>query len=361
MDFFKDFFKRLFTNGFDKYFSKNKYATSYFCLPVFSMNVVREKNLSKGTTPVVAVITLGMFDGVHRGHLALLHQLRTLSHQWQCKSVVVSFDEHPAKALRGLETDFMLTTDEEKFLRLERSGCVDMLYLLESKPDLFGMDAQQFLNEKIFTHFQVKHFLIGHDSKFGKNRQGSVHLLQEYERLKGFDVSEAVMVLTDENEKISSTRIRKLLKEQRISTANEMLGYSYTISGIVVKGDQRGRTIGFPTANIHIADVRKLIPQNGVYAVSVRISHQRYEAKHFLGMMNIGIRPTFSVGNRLVVEVHILEFQDDIYDTQLTVEVLSFIRSEQKFETVQKLVFQLTEDKKAVQSFLKIKGLFNLK
>lgn len=293
-----------------------------------------------------AVITIGTFDGVHTGHIAIIDQMKTEAKSIDGESVIITFHPHPRHIIgNGTKDLSLLNTPEEKSQRLAQLG-IDHLVIIPFTEDFATLTAESYVEEFLVEHFHPSKIIIGYDHRFGKGRTGDYQLLESLGEKFGFQVVE-IPAHVQNMITISSTQIRNLLKEGNIEKANDFLGYPYLISGTVIEGDKRGRTIGFPTANIQVADQNKLIPADGVYAVTVKVMN-----KLFKGMMNIGYRPTVS-GTFRSVEVHILDFSQVIYGEILEIRMHTYIRSEQKFPSLDALKSQLNLDKEKAAEILR--------
>lgn len=287
-----------------------------------------------------AVLTIGTFDGVHLGHQKIIQQLVQSAREVNGESVLISFDPHPRKIISSVPGDIrLLTLLEEKIRVLEPTG-IDHLVVVPFDHHFANQTATQYIHEFIYQHFHPHTIIIGYDHRFGKGRTGDYQLLEAEGVKLGFKVQEIPEHMLQESG-ISSTRIRNAITEHRIADANALLGYDYFFCGTVVEGNQLGRTIGFPTANLHIKSEDKLIPGNGVYAVTVEIDAEPAILK---GMMNIGYRPTVD-GKRRMVEVNIFDFDRDIYGKTLRVMVHHYLRGEQKFNGLEGLKAQLAADR----------------
>ena len=299
------------------------------------MQIYRHINdFPKNTCPV---LTLGTFDGVHMGHQKILAHLRNIAETTDGKVTLLTFYPHPRKVLFPEMTDMqLLSTLDEKCNLLEKYG-VQQLIIQPFSRDFSMLDHDDFIKNILVDKLGVKTLVIGYDHQFGHNRKGSFKDLQELAPSMGFNVVE-IPKQDIEATAVSSTRIRKALFRGEVELAAHLLGYDYTISGQVVKGNQIGRTIGFPTANINVEDPEKLIPANGVYAVMVNVNGQLHR-----GAMNIGTRPTFDNGERKL-EVFLLNFDKDIYGERITVHFKFRLRDELKFPSVDKLIEQMNVD-----------------
>ncbi len=287
-----------------------------------------------------AVVTTGTFDGVHLGHQKILKRINKIANKEEGTSVVVTFWPHPRFVLGNGWGDLrLLTTFDEKAQRLSESG-VDVLVRIPFTRSFSELSSDEFIRQ-VISKLGTKKLVIGYDHKFGRNREGSFEYLQANHKLYGFEIEEIPRHEID-SVGVSSTKIRKALNMGEVDVAGKLLGRPYVLTGIVTKGDQLGRTLGFPTANIHIAEEFKLIPGHGVYAVMVHLQ----ENKVFGGMMNIGIRPTIS-GTRRQIEVNIFDFDEDIYGRKIQISFVQMLREERRFESKQQLAEQLHLDKRA--------------
>lgn len=286
--------------------------------------------------PVVA--TMGTFDGVHLGHKTILNRLKDSAAAIGGESVVVTFHPHPRLVLapKGAPV-LLLQTLEERISSMSAFG-IDKLLVIPFTPEFSRWNSDMFIQKILIEVLQVRHLIIGYDHQFGHDRQGGLPQLQEAGKTAGFTVEEIPARLIEDNA-ISSTRIRKALEAGDLATAASGLGYNYSLTGKVVHGDHRGRLIGFPTANLEPLSEFKLIPANGVYAVEAEFINQP-----FFGMMNIGVKPTFGVHKR-TIEVHLFNFNLNLYDEQLTVHFRHRIRDEHKFGSVDELTRRLELDK----------------
>lgn len=285
-----------------------------------------------------AIVTQGTFDGVHAAHKIIINRLKELAKQHDGETVVMTFDPHPRMVIfpdeHGLK---LLQTLDEKIEALDKAG-VDHLVVIPFTKEFSRLSSMQFIRDIIVNQIGTKILVIGYNHRFGKNREGSFQHLKKYSSLYGFDVVE-IPEQDVNNESVSSTRIRKALEAGDIITANNYLGRNYSIHGSVLHGNQLGRTIGYPTANVHVSNQHKLIPADGVYAVKIKIGNQIYN-----GMLNSGFRPTVD-GKTHSIEVHIFDFNADIYNQFITVEYVDKLREEIKFNGLDALKNQLEKDK----------------
>lgn len=294
-----------------------------------------------------AIITIGTFDGVHNGHRQILNQLIEEANEVDGTPVVITFYPHPKQIVGNDHSSVLvLNTLEEKSALLAEVG-IEHLVVVPFTKEFAEQSAEDYIKNFLVRSFKPHTIIIGYDHRFGKNRAGNYELLE----VKGQEFNYRVKEIPEHilhNITISSTKIRTQLLEGNISTANELLGYDYFFSGNVITGKQMGRTIGFPTANLAINNESKLIPGNGVYAVTVQIENDK---TIFNGMMNIGVRPTFEKTER-TIEVNIFDFDSPIYDKQLTVHIKTRLRDEMKFDGIDSLKNQLNRDREMAISHL---------
>lgn len=297
-----------------------------------------------------AVLTIGTFDGVHLGHQQIIRQLIETARMVNGETVILTFHPHPRKIISSGAGELkLLNTPEEKIHLLELEG-IDHLVIIPFNDSFASQSASSYIKDFLWAYFKPHTIIIGYDHRFGKGREGDFRLLETYAATLGFKVKEIPEQILQESI-ISSTRIRKSLAEHDIATANAFLGYAYFFEGLVVKGNQLGRTIGYPTANIQMENNEKLLPGDGVYAVKMAFSSPGHEGETASGMMNIGVRPTVD-GSKRVIEVNIFDFDRDIYHETLKVSVIQYIRGEVKFNGLEALKQQLMLDRIAVQALL---------
>lgn len=295
--------------------------------------------------PHSAIATVGFFDGVHKGHQYLIEQLRLLSAERHKQNAVITFAQHPRQVLnQGFQAD-LLTLSSEKQALLKALN-VDRCIVLDFTPELAKLSAKQFM-QILRQDYCIDGLLVGYDHRFGHDRNEGFSHYEEYGRELGMSVFQAKPYTLENGNPVSSSSIRKMLRAGQIREANACLGYSYTLSGKVVVGHQVGRTIGFPTANIQV-DKDKLLPTDGVYAVKVKIAD-----KTFGGMLSIGKRPTMDNGSDRSIEVHIFDFQQDLYGKEITLSLIRRTREEIKFNTQEALISQLHKDKSQIIQILK--------
>lgn len=300
------------------------------------MKVVR--NFYDIRIDIGSVLTVGSFDGVHLGHKSIFENLIAISGKQNLESVIITFDPHPRKVLGIADKNFkLLTSLDEKIELFEQIG-IDQIFIIPFTKEFSKLTYKQFVESILVEKLRVREMVIGHDHHFGKDREGRIDKLIDLGKTHGFSVKQ-ISPFTTDSKIISSSLIRQLLEEGKIENANEFLGRQYSIKGKVVKGDGRGKGIGFPTANIQLEDEDKVVPKRGVYAVDVV-----HENEVFKGMMNIGNRPTFNF-DPLTLEVHIFNFDVYIYGNLLKIRFKKYIREEKKFSNASELKNQLNDDK----------------
>ncbi|MFA5418026.1 MAG: bifunctional riboflavin kinase/FAD synthetase [Bacteroidales bacterium] len=284
------------------------------------------------------VVTIGTFDGVHLGHRAIFERMKKEAQKLAGETVVITFYPHPRIVLEPENTELrFIKTQERKIFEIEQAG-IDHLIVVEFTREFAATSSEDFIRKLVVDKIKPRALIIGYDHHFGKNRSGGIKLLENLGREFGFDV-DMVEAQSINGTTVSSTKIRNLLKEGRIKEANQLLGHEYSITGTVVKGKSIGRDLGFPTANIEVADHFKLIAAVGVYAC--RVNHKNVVYK---GMSNIGFRPTVDHGE-LTVEVNIFDFDQDLYGQEITISFVDRMRDEKKFESLDALTVQLAKDK----------------
>ncbi len=292
------------------------------------------------------VATLGFFDGVHGGHRFLLNEVIEEARKKQVPAVVITFGDHPRKVLKSDYQPALLTTTEEKVELLSEAG-MDGCVVLDFTEEVSQYSAREFLGNILHRQLKVKTLIVGYDHRFGRDRSDGFEQYRAYGAELGMEVKQAEQYHVQPDDHFSSTQIRKALLGGDLALANTLLTYPYTFIGVVIGGYRRGRKIGFPTANIWFENKEKIIPAVGVYAVWVYLKDEKYK-----GMMNIGYRPTFSADDSLSMEVHIIGFDEDIYDQKVKVECVHRIRDEMKFDGVEQLTAQLTLDRERVITLL---------
>ena len=301
-------------------------------------------NIQDYKKPVSSVVTVGTFDGIHLGHQKLINKVLSISKTENLRSIVLTFDPHPRTILNNDSNISLLTTKTEKNKILE-SFNIDYLITQQFSKEFSRLTPLDYVKTILVDKLNAKHIVIGYDHHFGRNRNANSNNLNEFSKLFNFQVSE-VDVLTKDNISVSSTKIRNLIFQGRIKEANALLGYKFVLTGNVVKGLGRGKKLGFPTANI-IVNTDKIKPANGVYFINSKIND-----KSIFGMMNIGENPTFN-DKDFSIEVHFFDFENDLYEKQLTIEIIDKIRDEIKFDSSEMLSSQLETDKKKCYHLIK--------
>ena len=293
------------------------------------------------------VVTLGIFDGVHLAHQSIIRRLNETARELSGESAIVTLWPHPRIVLNHNRDQIgLLNTLDEKIEQFQKTG-VQNLIVIPFDEKLASMDFDQFLKDILIKKIGIIHMVVGYNHHFGRNREGNFDKLLSLSTQLGFGLSRQDPVIIDDN-RISSSLIRRLIMEGELETANRYLGYIYHFTGIVVGGDMRGRDIGFPTANIKITDANKLIPPKGVYAVYIELNGIRYK-----GMMNIGCRPTFNDDCALdTLEVNLFDFSGDLYNKTLRIICIKKVRDEKKFETAAELTQQILHDKQLINKIL---------
>jgi riboflavin kinase/FMN adenylyltransferase len=283
-----------------------------------------------------SVVTIGTFDGIHLGHQEILSRLIKSSKNKDLNSVVLTFFPHPRIILNKYNEVKMIDTLDEKIIHLNKIG-IDSLIIHPFDRNFSLLSANQFIKDFLVDKLKIKHIIIGYDHRFGKGREASVTDLKNYANDYDFTVEE---IKAQEIEKItvSSTKIRNSINQGDIKTTEKYLGRYFNLTGKVVKGDGLGKKINYPTANIFIEETYKIIPKDGVYLVETIIKD-----KLFNGMMNIGHRPTIGTKNKSI-EVHLFNFNEDIYGQVISIKMISKIRDEKKFSSIQALKEQLVKD-----------------
>jgi riboflavin kinase/FMN adenylyltransferase len=308
-------------------------------------------------------VTIGNFDGIHRGHQRLLHQLGRVAQSLDCKPVMVTFSPHTLLVVRPDIQLECLTTLEEKLALAQRYGGIAESIVIHFTKEVAALTAGQFLDE-LSARFDIRAMVIGTDFSLGHNRMGNVPFLQEYGREHSIRIV-PVELEAAERARISSTRIRSLVSEGQITDANELLGHPVVVSGVVIQGDQRGRLLGFPTANL-LPEPHKLLPMNGVYAVRVQVERATgsdaadqlpvsYTEKIWNGVVNIGVRPTFG-GQQRLVEAHLLDVQLNLYDQRIRIDFIARLRNEQRFNGIEALKTQIAVDAQQARQLLQKGG-----
>ena len=305
------------------------------------------QNTSNFSDKEKTYVTIGTFDGVHFGHQKIIEKLIDEAKKAGKKSVVLTFFPHPRMVLQKDVSLELINTIEERATLLEKTG-LDYLIIHPFSKEFSRMTALEFVRDILVNQLNISKLIIGYDHHFGKNREGNITQLTEYSHLYDFKVEE-IPAQDIDDVSVSSTKIRRALATGNLKTANNFLGYNFMLNGNVVNGKKLGGKIGYPTANIDINESYKLIPKTGVYIVKSAI-----DEKTIFGIMNIGNRPTVN-GNHQTIEVHFFDFNQNLYDRNLTIELIYFLRDEEKFDSVEILIQQLKKDEKTARDYIKKK------
>ncbi|MDQ1265313.1 MAG: Riboflavin biosynthesis protein [Bacteroidota bacterium] len=294
------------------------------------------------------ILTVGTFDGVHKGHRIIINKLLEISANEKLKGMIVTIDPHPQLVLKkeGRKPIKLLTNIGERLWLFEKFG-IEYALIIPFTYQFSRTSPEEFVRNFLCEKIGMKKILVGYDHLFGKDREGDKNLLSSLSQELQFGV-EAIDPLLLQDNVVSSTKIRNAIESHDIERANVMLGYNYFISGRVIMGEGRGHKLGFPTANVLPPDDNKLIPARGVYFVKAEI-----KGKYYYGMANIGVRPTFTSDEKPTLEVNFFDFDEDIYELEVTVEFLQFIRQEKKFSGSSELIQQLIIDKEMCMKLIK--------
>ena len=303
-------------------------------------------NINEFSSTDNTILTIGTFDGVHLGHQKVLERLTNSAKENNLESTVLTFFPHPRTILNPNKPLKLINSVKERTELLNRSK-VDNLIIHPFDKNFSELDPEKYVVEILVKKLKAKIILIGYDHKFGKNRTADITDLKIYGKKYGFKVIE-IKAEEISNIAISSTKIRKAISEGNISTAKKYLGYDFSLSGKIVHGKSIGRTLGFPTANIEVKEEYKLLPKNGVYLIQSVINHNKY-----FGMMNIGIKPTIKESSK-TIEVNFFDFEGDLYDKNIEVNIKKFIRDEIKFDSLELLKSQILKDKINCNSIIDI-------
>jgi riboflavin kinase/FMN adenylyltransferase len=286
-----------------------------------------------------AVVTSGTFDGIHYGHQRIIERLKEVAQQCNGETVVITYWPHPRFVLNPDNQNLKLLTTLEEKIDLLKSFGIHHLLIIPFNTSFSQLSSKNFIEEIVVKQINTKKLVIGYDHKFGKNREGSFEYLKNNAFVYGFEIEEIPAQEIDEVA-VSSTKIREALLNGQVEIANKYLCHPYGLRGKVVKGNQLGRKISFPTANILIESNFKLVPANGIYAVRATVRGNTYDA-----MLNIGYRPTINENLEKTIEVNLFDFQDNIYDEVMTISFLHYLRAEKKFPNLEALKTQLFKDK----------------
>lgn len=301
-------------------------------------------NLSNYTSTKKSFVTLGTFDGLHIGHQKVLKNLIAHAHQNKAQSVLLTFFPHPRMVLQKEIEIKLINTLDERIELLKNIG-LDVLIIQEFNTEFANQTAANFVQNILVKKLNIVHLIIGYDHHFGKNREGNLTQLKTYAKEFNFKVSE-ISKLDINSIAVSSTKIRLAIEQGNIANANTYLGYPFMLTGEIVKGKNLGEKIGFPTANLFVKELYKLLPKTGAYIVKSTI-----DKKTVFGMMNIGFRPTVA-GKNQTIEIHFFNLSENLYGKKIQIDVLQFLRNEKKFDSVMALQKQLQLDKVAALNYI---------
>jgi len=290
-------------------------------------------------------LTVGTFDGVHKGHQKLIQRLNQKATDLNGESLIITFHPHPRSVVKTEPEIKLINTIEEKIILLDKYG-IQNLVIVPFNRTFSNQSPQKYIENFLIKNFNPKVIIIGYNHKFGKNRAGDIHFLKQQGQQLGFEIEE-IAEHEVQDISVSSTKIRNHLLKGEIDLANNLLGHYFSLKGTVIKGQQLGSKIGFPTANLHIADASKIIPDAGIYAVLVQTANEQLK-----GMLYIGNRPTLSGTNRSI-EVNIFDFDKNIYGEQLSLQLIKKTRADKAFSSIQEMTAAIELDKVAVEKVLK--------
>ena len=310
---------------------------------LFKMRII--KDLSEIQRDAKSVMTLGTFDGLHLGHQQIVESVIQKSRQSGGRSFLLTFDPHPRKVIPGRNDVKILSTLDEKAVILEQLG-LENLFIINFTTEFSKQSPEEFVKKYLVNGIGLKEMVIGYDHHFGKGRDGNFELLQELGKKFNFHVT-LIPEFSIDGETISSTKIRNALLAGDVVKAGKMLGRNYSFKGKIVRGDGRGRKLGFPTANLSTENEDKLIPAKGIYAAECVVENE----KHF-GLLSLGSRPTFHKDGDIIPEFYIFDFDRDIYDQVMQVNLVEKIRDEEKFNSVDDLIIQMNKDEKTGKQIL---------
>lgn len=298
-----------------------------------------------------SIVTIGTFDGVHLGHQQILKQLIDTSRKSKLKSVLLTFFPHPRMVLQPDISMRLIQTIQEREKALQKTG-LDYLVIHPFSTEFSRLSADDYVKQILVEQLNVRKVVVGYDHRFGRNRTASLEDMYHYADIHEFEVIE-INAEKIESTAVSSTKIRKAIDEGNIELANTYLGHSFTIEGMVIDGDKRGRELSYPTANIDLQNQHKIVPKQGVYLVKSKL-----KGRVVYGMMNIGTKPTFNAAMPSI-EVHFLDWNGDLYGQAVQVELLKWVREERKFNTVEELQTQIQADEQYCRSSIPTKHVSN--
>jgi len=299
------------------------------------------RNLEKISSIKNSVVSIGMFDGVHLGHSSVINRVIDIAKEKKSKSIIITFSNSPASYFSKDKIDLQITNSQEK-IDLFNKTQLDYLFVLEFNEYIANLIPSAFINEILISLFNVKYIVFGYDNHFGKNREGTF----EYTTQNFKDIqAELIIASKKDSITISSTRIKEEIQNGRILQANNLLGHKFSVSGNVVQGKKMGRKLGFPTANVKYDSSEKILPKNGVYYTFTKV-----DEKEYLSVTNIGIKPSVQESNVVSIESHILDYNQSIYDQQITIIFIDRIRDEKKFNHLDDLIEQIKRDIETVRT-----------
>jgi len=299
------------------------------------------RNLEKISSIKNSVVSIGMFDGVHLGHSSVINRVIDIAKEKKRKSIIKTFSNSPASYFSKDKIDLQITNSQEK-IDLFNKTQLDYLFVLEFNEYIANLIPSAFINEILISLFNVKYIVFGYDNHFGKNREGTF----EYTTQNFKDIqAELIIASKKDSITISSTRIKEEIQNGRILQANNLLGHKFSVSGNVVQGKKMGRKLGFPTANVKYDSSEKILPKNGVYYTFTKV-----DEKEYLSVTNIGIKPSVQESNVVSIESHILDYNQSIYDQQITIIFIDRIRDEKKFNHLDDLIEQIKRDIETVRT-----------
>jgi riboflavin kinase/FMN adenylyltransferase len=294
------------------------------------------------------VASIGIFDGVHKAHHQIIQRLNELASEYNTESLLVTLWPHPRYVLNKDSEDLkLLSTLEEKLFLLEKYG-LDNVLIIPFDKYFASTPFDKFIKKILVDRLQVRNLVVGYNHQFGRDRQGNFENLKEFAEKYNFEI-EQLKKIEISGERVSSSVIRRFIIDGKIELANDMLGYAHQITGIVIHGNKIGRELGFPTANIHINGLYKIIPADGVYAVEARVDNLQLK-----GMLNIGTRPTINDFKDKVIEVNFFNFEGNLYNKTITISFLKHIREEQKFKSTDDLKAQIMIDKQIIEKYFNL-------
>ncbi len=309
------------------------------------MIIIKDTEELKG---IELVATVGFFDGVHLGHRFLIERMKQIAYEQKLPAAVITFPQHPRKVLQADYQPKLLNSFPEKLEHLEETG-IDYCIVLDFTKELSRLTAKEFIGHLLAEKMHVRILFVGYDHRFGRDRAEGIEQYRAYGKELGMQIINADSYIED-NYSVSSSEIRRLLMDGKVEEAAHLLTYPYQIKGSIVKGYKVGRKLGFPTANIQVDEPYKVIPAIGVYAVKVELNNKSYT-----GMLYIGNRPTLNNGENITLEVNILDFSGDIYNNEITVAFIHYIRGNIKFDTLDELKEQLMKDRDEVERRLVVR------